>query len=145
MAHVIDANVAVALTVALPYSQSALRRFDAWVRESAELYAPLLWEYEVVSALRRMTTLGILPPAAAESALGGLLSLPVERVPPEPGIHRAALQWADRLGHSVAYDAQYLALAERLGATLWTADKRLVGRAQQLDARWVRWIADDDL
>lgn len=143
MACIVDANVAVALAVALPYSRRALDRFEVWIRESTKLYVPLLWEYEVASALRRMTTLRVLSTASAEGVLSSLLDLPIERVPPEPWMHRVALRWADRLGQSVAYDAQYVALAERLGATLWTADRRLAARAHQLGVQWVRWIADD--
>ena len=143
MPLVVDANVAVALAVDLPYSPMAVNWFGAWLQEPAELYAPLLWEYEVASALRRMTTLGLLSAVSAESALGRLLDLPIERVPPEPRTHRAAMQWADRLGHRVAYDAQYMALAERLGAEFWTADRRLANRAWQLDVPWVRWIAGE--
>jgi len=53
---------------------------------------------------------------------------------------RAALTWAARLGQSKAYDGFYLALAERLGADLWTADERLLNRMRQLGVAWVRWL-----
>ncbi len=43
---------------------------------------------------------------------------------------------------TVAYDAQYLALAEQTGAEFWTADKRLADRARRRNARWVKWIQD---
>lgn len=147
MPLVVDANIAVALAVDLPYSPAALNRLRVWLHESAEMYAPLLWEYEVASALRRMTTLGLLSAASAENALTSiLLDLPIERVPPEPRTHQAALRWAERLGHSVVYDAQYMALAERLGAEFWTADRRLMNRARQLlHVPWVRWIGDNAL
>lgn len=148
MPLVVDAKAAVALAVELPYSPMAANWFGVWLREPAELYVPLLWEYEVASALHRMTALGLLSAVSAEGALDRLLDLPIERVPPERQTHRAAMQWADRLGHSVAYDAQYMALAERLGAErlgveFWTADRLLANRAWQLDVSWVRWIGGE--
>lgn len=36
-----------------------------------------------------------------------------------------------------------LALAERLGAELWTADGRLVWEAQQAGVTWVRWVREE--
>jgi predicted nucleic acid-binding protein len=41
-----------------------------------------------------------------------------------------AMQTARRLGHPSAYDAAYLALAERLGAELWTLDGPLARNAR---------------
>ncbi len=40
----------------------------------------------------------------------------------------------------MAYDAQYLAVAERCGATFWTADRRLLERTRQCGVAWVRLI-----
>ncbi len=39
-----------------------------------------------------------------------------------------------------AYDGFYLAVAERKGAELWTADEKLVNRAKQLNISWIRRI-----
>jgi predicted nucleic acid-binding protein len=52
----------------------------------------------------------------------------------------AALHWAERIGHSKAYDAQYLALAESLSAEFWTADVRLVHVLEKLDVSWIHVI-----
>ena len=38
----------------------------------------------------------------------------------------AALRWSSKLGQARAYDAFYVALAEKKRALLWTADARLV-------------------
>lgn len=45
-------------------------------------------------------------------------------------LHRRALSLAKQLSLPAAYDAHYLALAERLNAELWTADRCLAERAQ---------------
>jgi hypothetical protein len=50
---------------------------------------------------------------------------------------------SNRLGQSKAYDAFYLALAERLKAEFWTADQRLANGARQLGANWAHWIGEE--
>ena len=50
---VIDANLGVALVTPLPYSKTADRCLSALEADSIELIAPSLWEYEILSALRR--------------------------------------------------------------------------------------------
>ncbi len=45
------------------------------------------------------------------------------------------------LGHTVAYGAHYLALAETLGGHFWTADRRLAGSASA-EVSWVHAIEE---
>lgn len=49
-------------------------------------------------------------------------------------------------GHSgldtKTYDGHYLALAEREGLDLWTADRRLANSAREVDAAWAHWIGE---
>jgi predicted nucleic acid-binding protein len=47
--------------------------------------------------------------------------------------------WTLRLNRAAAYDSFYLALAERLGCNLWTADRRLW---QAVSAGWVRLVGE---
>jgi predicted nucleic acid-binding protein len=49
---------------------------------------------------------------------------------------------AAQIGQSKAYDAQYLALAARENAPLWTADRRLANAARGAGLDWVHWIGD---
>lgn len=55
-------------------------------------------------------------------------------------MHRAALLWAERIGQSKVFDAQYLALAESLSAKFRTADQRLFHSLQALGVNWVHAI-----
>ncbi len=79
----------------------------------------------------------------AIGALRRIQILNVKSVPPTESLHLEALKWADRLGHSTAYDVQYLAVAQSLGTTLWTGDQRLSNRAKQFGATWVHWVGEE--
>lgn len=83
--------------------------------------APHLIDVEVVSAWRRMVSAGTLNERRARLAMDDLLALRLHRVSHAPLIQRC---WQLR-ANLTTYDAAYVALAERLGAILVTADTRL--------------------
>ena len=139
---VVDANLCIALTIPLPYSEAAAKQWLFWETNRLQLYAPLLWEYEIVSALRKAIAVGLINKKEAQNALKLLLVLGVERSTPDPDLHRLALQWADRANQTVAYDSQYLALAETLQADFWTADKRLFDSLKSKRLGWLHWIGE---
>jgi len=88
----------------------------------AELHTPALCDVEVASALRRALLGGRLEEGRARLALRDLADLPLTRHG-----HQLLLARALELRHNFsAYDAIYVALAERLGASLVTADRPLV-------------------
>ena len=142
MSAVIDANLIAALVVPLPYSDQATQKIVAWKRAGLELLAPVLLEYELTAILRKAVVAQWLTTDLAAEAIGEILSLSIQCLPPTAHLHERALRWADRLGHSKAYDAHYLALAEQEGIELWTADRRLANEAQQTGAHWVHWIGE---
>ena len=85
------------------------------------LHAPHLLDVEVAQVLRRLVRDVSIPVARADQALQDLLDLRVTRYP-----HFVFLPHIWRLRHNLsAYDAAYVALTERLGATLITRDARL--------------------
>jgi predicted nucleic acid-binding protein len=85
------------------------------------LWAPHLVDAEVGHVLRRETLAGELAPTAARAALEDLSDLPLRRAS-----HRGLLGRAWALRENLTfYDALYVALAERLRATLLTLDGRL--------------------
>jgi len=86
-----------------------------------DLAAPELVDLEVVSVLRRQLAAGSLDARRAQLALADLADLPLQRSPHATLLPRI---WELRDNLS-AYDASYVALAERLDATLLTADVRL--------------------
>ena len=76
---------------------------------------------EATSAVRRLRFHGKLGEFQARSALDSIRRLPIQLHPIEPLLPRI---WELKDTITV-YDAWYVALAERLGAVLVTADRRL--------------------
>jgi predicted nucleic acid-binding protein len=137
---VVDANLVVAIILPLPYSEPSQRKMTEWKEAGEAIFAPVLWEYELTSALRRAVVTGLLSSDQARSALSRIMILNVQSVPPTATLHQEALKWAERLGQARAYDSQYLAVAHELVAALWTGDRRLANAARQLGIGWVNWI-----
>jgi predicted nucleic acid-binding protein len=98
------------------------------------LHAPHLLDLEVAQVLRRLEREGTIFPRRADKAIQDLLDLRVTRYP-----HFVFLPRMWRLRHNLsAYDAAYVALAEKLGATLVTRDARLASASRSVSARGVR-------
>ena len=120
----VDANLVIRL-VADPRDRSVHQLWERWDAEKRQLVAPALLYYEVTSALHRYQRQRLFSASSARLALRAALSLPI-RLYGGPDIHWQALDLAERFSLSAAYDAHYLAVAERLEAEFWTADRRLV-------------------
>ena len=125
-AVVLDASVVVELLMA---SEAGTRAMAQLVAGNASLHAPELLDIEVLHVLRRALTRELLAPKRAEQALRLLESLPITRHAHAPLRRRC---WQLRANLS-AYDAAYVALAEGLGARLFTRDAR-IARAPGLAA-----------
>jgi len=111
-------------------------------RENIRIVAPDLWIAEAASAVRKMVFARQLTHSEGIEALEALFALGVETLPLTIELCRDALQWAARLTQIRIYDSLYLALAEQLGAELWTVDARLAHRARQVGAPWVRLLGE---
>ncbi len=97
------------------------------------LAAPDLLDVETSSVLRRWEHSKEITARRARQALDDLQALPIIRYPA-----RAVLDRAWRLRHNLTtYDAQYVALARELGATLMSTDERMAGAARS--ARVAIW------
>ena len=117
---VVDASVLVAF-----YALDAedTRRDAVVTRLSAgdALFAPAHLDAEVVSALRGLAQRSSAVRAAGPAALRHLASFPIRRMPLAPLLQRV---WQLR-ENVTAYDAAYVALAERLDGPLVTSDGKL--------------------
>lgn len=87
------------------------------------VHAPHLVDAEVVSALRRQVSAGLLTSGHASKALGIWTRLGLIRYAAAPLLERV---WELRAAVT-AYDAMYVALAENLDCALVTGDTRLAG------------------
>jgi predicted nucleic acid-binding protein len=92
------------------------------------LHAPHLLDLEVAQVLRRLVREGEVSAPRADQAIQDLLDLRVTRYPHFVFLPRI---WRLRDNFS-AYDAAYLAVAEKLGATLVTRDSRLASASARL-------------
>ena len=91
-----------------------------------DLHAPMVLDFEVVSALRGLTLACRLTPTRAEDLLADLEDLPLHRWAPADPLRRRAFALRDDLS---SYDASYVALAEALDCPLLTRDARLARSA----------------
>jgi len=118
---VIDASLVVSALV----DTGETGRWAESLVGSKPLSAPHLMPVEVANILRRTAANGEITQDVASMAHADLLDLRVELFPYAPFAPRA---WA--LRHSVtSYDAWYVALAEFLGSSLATLDRRLARAA----------------
>ena len=138
--YVIDANLTLGLFLRLPYSERIDQKMQEWQSQGALLFVPTLWEYECLTGLRRAVVQKLIPFREAERMVEEVVDLEFHRVAPTLEMHQAALIWAERIGQSKVYDAQYLALAEALPAEMWTADQRLFYALQGLGVNLVHII-----
>jgi len=136
---IIDANVGVWSVV--EGSGLSPVAIQAWLGGLDKIVVPGLWVYEVTSALYRHRLHGW-PSEEIDRALTQILEIPDEVIYPDRRLVVSAYEWAIRLKQGAAYDAFYLALAERKGAEFWTGDKRLYNRARQVGADFVRLVSE---
>jgi predicted nucleic acid-binding protein len=100
-----------------------------------ELHAPMLLDFEIVSALGGLTLAGQLSAARAEDVLTDFNDLPIHRWPCADALRRRAFQLRDNVS---SYDSAYIALAEALDCPLLTRDARLArscGHAARIEVR----------
>jgi predicted nucleic acid-binding protein len=92
----------------------------------SDLHIPAVCDLELVSAVRRSLSRGLITPSWADTIVLEYLSLPLIRHGHQLLLGRV-LELRENL---TAYDASYVALAERLEAPLVTADKALARAAR---------------
>jgi predicted nucleic acid-binding protein len=123
-ANVVDASVAVKLYLNEPLAAEAAALFSQLTATPpAVLSVPDLFYPECANIFWKHCQRGNCSPAQATAFMAALRSLPLQRLPTFD-FSSDALSLA--LTHNLsAYDACYVALANRLGVPLITADQRL--------------------
>jgi predicted nucleic acid-binding protein len=134
---VIDACVVFEYITPGPESSSAQAFFADAAATGETLVAPGLMWLEVRNTLLTWIRRRLWTGADADAAVEDLVNLPVQRMD-SPADEARAYELARRYDNCPAYDMVYVALAERLGAELYTIDLKLAKRLAHLG--WVRGI-----
>jgi predicted nucleic acid-binding protein len=124
---VLDANALVVLALDRQRARIVEVQLKEWQDAGETLHAPELQRYEIANALARAIVVGQLPEAEAATAWNLVTAVPIR-------LHRlrdgpAVIAMTQRLERQSAYDAAYVALADRLGTELWTLDGSLARNA----------------
>jgi predicted nucleic acid-binding protein len=136
----VDASVLVKLVVPEPGSLAV----HSWLEsnQGRTLISPSSMPAEVTSALYQKARRGEMTSQQATEALGLMAGLGVQ-IRGDWGLMERALDLAVELGQPTAYDAVYLALAEREQSELVTADTAFARACRNKHPR-VRALLSDD-
>lgn len=124
---VVDASVVLKLLLPEEGAQRVRQLWRGWVERDTEVAAPFLLAYEVTAVLRDKVFRGELSPEAGDAAFAAFRSQQVSLLHPD-GIEETAWALAKEWKLPTSYDATYLALAELLDYSLWTADRRFTAK-----------------
>jgi predicted nucleic acid-binding protein len=136
-ALVIDSGVGYALCADEMYSSSLRVDFASRVAKDVRLFAPSLWQFELASILTKAVHFREMSEDSARHLLELAGKLPVQLILPDKELMAQAFNWTLRLKRA-AYDSFYVALAERLGCELWTADRKLANALNKVS--WVHYV-----
>jgi predicted nucleic acid-binding protein len=120
----IDASFVVRFITGKNADSCADQLWKQWQQSRSIIVVPTLFYYEVNNALHRYAVAGQLTQQEVSGLLDQVLGFDL-RCYGDAELHRQALKIAQRESLPAAYDAHYLALAERLHVEFWTGDRRL--------------------
>ncbi len=124
MNYILDASVALCWVIRRPLTPKALRLRDDYRQSVHRLLAPSIFPAEAAGALTKSERQKLIPMGQARLLLDDILSDLPQIYPFEPLLRRATdISSQTRAG---LYDCLYVALAEREGCELVTADQRLL-------------------
>ncbi|KYC39279.1 twitching motility protein PilT [Scytonema hofmannii PCC 7110] len=120
----VDANFVVKLINSPSETSPHLTLWDTWEQTQTKIIAPTLLCYEVTNVFYRMKVAKQLLNTEAKQYLNNALNLPIQFYG-DRQLHQQAWEVAQQFNLTAAYDAHYLALAQRFQADFYTGDKRL--------------------
>ncbi len=141
---VVDASIALKWVLRESDSKTAFALLTEWNDRETMLLVPALLAYEIANSLYRKARSGEITLNRAKEALAEVLLAGLQfDFSSDLALSTRAIELADQYKLPAAYDAHYLALAEREGCEFWTADLRLWNTVRR-KFDWVRWIGDYD-
>jgi predicted nucleic acid-binding protein len=125
---VLDANIVV-YVITDPAESSSAKLWHTLTRDHL-IVMPALARWEITNAFYRSGRFGQMALEDVDDAVVAFQQLGII-FEDQPQDHFRAVGLARQFDFQLAYDAHYLALAERLGCGLWTADKALHSSASK--------------
>ena len=138
---VLDASIAFKWVIEEDHTDESRAMLVQWRGNRTRMLAPSLIMSEITNALYQRIRRGELTLNETMQLLYAVQISGIEILGYDPSIHTRALELAHQFNLRAAYDAHYLALAERVGCDLWTADERLWNSVRAAFG-WVRWIGE---
>lgn len=121
-------------------SSPVTQKLDDLIIANRLVAAPSCIHEEFCHAVRKYALGGRIPGERAMAAASTFLNLPMSLVD-DNELHMAALSMSLEIPGLSAYDAHFVAVAQRAGAELWTADKQLARIAELLGVPTRLWTA----
>lgn len=124
--RVLDASMMLAWLIPRQDSAEAAVAVQARSELDGESFSvPQIWYTEIASGILRMERVGRIPQLASEAFLAELASAEILADAERPALRQNVVLALARAYKLTAYDATYLELAIRTGATLYTFDRQL--------------------
>ena len=120
----VDANFIVKLVTNPSETSPHLIQWDQWKQNQTQIISVTLLCYEITNVFHRMRRAGQLLDTEAQQCLNNALNLSIHFYS-DRQLHQQAFEIAQQFNLPAAYDAHYLALAQRFQADFYTGDKRL--------------------
>ncbi|MDJ0737317.1 MAG: type II toxin-antitoxin system VapC family toxin [Nostocaceae cyanobacterium] len=134
----VDASLIVRFLADINPDSIYQQKWHQWQTKEYTLVAPTLLVYEVCNAFHRAVVAGHITREESEEFLDRAVNLGLIFYG-DAELHPQAFEIAQRYSLPATYDAHYLALAERLGIELWTANRRLFN-AVQSSLAWIKLL-----
>jgi predicted nucleic acid-binding protein len=134
---VVDASIAIKWILEEPDSDVAETLLAEWSNNGILILAPSLLAYEITNALHRKVRKDEITLDRAKEALAEIDF----DFSTDFALSTRALELANHFSLPATYDSHYLALAERKGCELWTADLQMWNSIRGKLA-WVRWLSE---
>jgi predicted nucleic acid-binding protein len=130
MKYVLDSNVALKWVLPESDSLKAIQIRDAFLKAIHELLCPDVFLSEVGHSLTRLERRGLIQPLDGVQKFSDILAT-LPSIHPSLSLSTRAYEISSGARHSF-YDCLYVALAEREGCELLTADQKLITNLQRV-------------
>ena len=139
-AIILDSGVFLAKAFTEQYTKEAIALLARIESEVGTIHAPILLHYEIVSVIRLAVYNNRIGAEKASALRTELLDIPLQLHFDRRLVERA-YDLAQDFKLPRTYDAQYLALADRLGCEFWTGDERLFNSVRAAFSN-IRWLGE---